>query len=134
MIVEIQREWDNLIALSQATALEIQIELIRRTQFNNFNGRQIVASLLAHRHLWEAVIFDRTEDLIKLRDLADNHWNVDTLWILAKDAAAAHEFVRIAEDEHWQADEVTTIADQQSVGNRLGSSSATQALVRAWWD
>ena len=73
---------------------EIQLELIRRGSFNDFDGPLIADVLVANKHLWSAVIFDRegycdfTEgtalaiDLIKLRDLEAGYWNVDTLFIL----------------------------------------------------
>ena len=43
------------LALGQA----IQLELIPRTRFNDFNGPRVAAFLLRHRHLWRAVILDR---------------------------------------------------------------------------
>jgi hypothetical protein len=47
------------IALGDATVQDIQLELIRRTRFNAMDGRQVYASLLAHRHLWTAALLDR---------------------------------------------------------------------------
>lgn len=71
---------------------EIQLELIRRGSFNDFDGPLIADVLVANKHLWSAVIFDRegyaeearrsSIDLIKLRDLEAGYWNVDTLFIL----------------------------------------------------
>jgi hypothetical protein len=40
--------------LSEATVQEIQLELLRRTQFNAFNGEKIYQVLLARRELWQA--------------------------------------------------------------------------------
>ncbi len=81
-------------ALRKSTVQEIQLELIRRSTFNACDGEQIVASLLAHCDLWEAAMMDRfcfskagklpTMGLIKLRDLDDNLWNFDTLYVLTK--------------------------------------------------
>jgi hypothetical protein len=61
------------------------------------NGEVVYASLLKHRHLWLAALLDRpgvpnytepgfflTAGLIKLRDLPDNFWNADTLFILTR--------------------------------------------------
>ena len=72
-------------SLETATVQQIQMELIRRHQFNLFNGQQIAEDLLAHPELWEAALFDRPslrdekgllqQDLIKLRDLNMNVWN-----------------------------------------------------------
>ncbi|MEK7327686.1 MAG: hypothetical protein AAB217_20770, partial [Chloroflexota bacterium] len=69
--------------LAEATAQEIQLELIRRTEHNAFDGEQVFEDLLAHRDWWEAVLLDRKHDSVKLRDLPDNLWNTDTLFVLA---------------------------------------------------
>src|SRR5436305_15244579 len=85
---------DSLL-LRQATVQEIQLELIRRTKFNAFDGERIYASLMKHRALWQAVLLDRPglanyeqpgrllmASLIKLRDLDENLWNADQLFML----------------------------------------------------
>jgi hypothetical protein len=81
------------LPLGEATAQDIQLELIRRWQFNAFDGERVAAKLLEHRDLWESVMMDRLAlsgfgdlpamGLIKLRDLPYNEWNVDTLYMLA---------------------------------------------------
>src|SRR5437879_4025000 len=98
-------------SLTEATVQEIQLELIRRTQYNAFDGERVVAALTAHRDLWEAVLMDRfgfsnpgrlpSMGLIKLRDLSGNFWNVDTLYVLCPDAASARQLAEIAETEDW---------------------------------
>src|SRR6266478_6162978 len=82
------------LPLTEASVQEIQLELIRRRRFNQFDGPRIVASLRRHRSLWRAVLMDRlgyvsdldgtqsVSDLIKLRDLPHNDWNVDDMYIL----------------------------------------------------
>ena len=85
---------DSLL-LREATVQEIQLELIRRTRFNAFDGERIYASLMKHRAYWQAALLDRPglanyqkpgrllmSGLIKLRDLDDNLWNADQLFIL----------------------------------------------------
>ena len=49
---------DSLL-LRDATVQEIQLELIRRTKFNAFDGERIYASLMKHRSYWQAVLLDR---------------------------------------------------------------------------
>jgi hypothetical protein len=44
---------DSLL-LREATVQEIQLELIRRTRFNAFDGERIYASLRKHRAHWQA--------------------------------------------------------------------------------
>src|SRR5438105_64058 len=97
--------------LTEATVQEIQLELIRRTQFNAFDGERIVAALKTHCDLWTAVLMERLglsqsgrlppAGLIKLRDLAGNYWNVDTLYILCPDTPRARRLGDIAETEDW---------------------------------
>jgi hypothetical protein len=129
--------------LAEATVQEIQLELIRRTRFNAFDGARIVGSLLANRPLWEAALMDRfcfsnpgklpSLGLIKLRDLADNLWNVDTLYILAPDRSRAHELARLAETEDWGG-MVRVHADPKDVDTALGGAENEQAVVSIWWD
>jgi hypothetical protein len=45
--------------LRQATVQDIQLELIRRTTFNTFDGERVCEILKRHRNLWRAVLFDR---------------------------------------------------------------------------
>ena len=62
------------------------------------------ASLLRHRDLWLAALLDRPgvanyaepgrlliSGLIKLRDLSDNFWNADTLFVLTQTHVQARE-------------------------------------------
>ena len=128
--------------LTEATVQEIQLELIRRTRYNAFDGERVYAALMRHQELWEAVLMDRpglshgglsAMGLIKLRDLSDNHWNVDTLYILCPDARSARRLADNAESEGWG--ELVQVHDgQEAVGRALGSSHSEQAIVSIWWD
>jgi hypothetical protein len=79
------------------TIQDIQFQLMEEASFNGFDGKQVVRDLKAHPELWEGVVMDRAgypdRDsagfggcicLIKLRDISENYWNVDTVYILAK--------------------------------------------------
>src|SRR5438874_8474487 len=104
------------LPLTEASVQEIQLELMRRRQFNQFDGPKIVASLRRHRKLWRAVLMDRlgfiTQNghanwaMIKLRDIPKNYWNVDDLYILTDKLDEAKELQRIAEEEEWRADNI----------------------------
>jgi hypothetical protein len=128
----------------EATIQEIQLELIRRASFNQFDGKRVVNSLLANRELWIAVLMDRvvhvsqgqlsTSGLIKLRDMRSNHWNVDTLFVLAPDAGAGHKLAALAEEERWSCDEIVVHDDPQFVSRALGEYPHTGAIVEYWWD
>lgn len=129
--------------LHDATTQEIQLELIRRSRFNAFDGERVVRSLLAHRELWEAVILDRfgvplagklpVSGLIKLRDLPFNIWNADSLYVLCPDAKSAVRLASIAREDRWGG-EPAVFSDQQTVDDALGSGRETRAILRVWWD
>jgi hypothetical protein len=136
---------ENLL-LREATVQEIQLELVRRTRFNTFDGERICASLLKHRELWTAVLLDSPGvpnyseprhllmvGLIKLRDLPYNLWNADQLFILTPTRAAAQEWARIAEEEDWLG-EVCVYDDQQEMDNALGTGRQEYGLLSIWWD
>jgi hypothetical protein len=129
--------------LREATVQEIQLELIRRTRFNAFDGEGVVRSLLRHRELWESVILGRipvpfpghlpASGLIPLRDLRHNLWNADTLYVLCPDKTAAEHLAAVAEKEEWGG-EAHVFSDPKDVDRALGSGRETRAILRVWWD
>src|SRR4051812_26193705 len=123
--------------LTEATVQEIQLELIRRTRYNAFDGERVYAALVRHRELWEAVLMDRpglshgalsAAGLIKLRDLSDNYWNVDTLYILCPDTASARRMADYAESE-GRGELVQVHDGRQEVDRALGSAGDGPAIV-----
>ena len=50
---------NDQLLLRDATVQDIQLELIRRYRFNEFDGQRVHDFLMKHRHLWQAVIMDR---------------------------------------------------------------------------
>jgi hypothetical protein len=137
------------LALRGATVQEIQLELIRRTRFNEFDGEKIAAILAKHRDLWRAVLLDRfglpnyreptlhtmqASGLIKLRDLDDNIWNADTLFVLTHTPAGAKVLAQALEDSetgampHVHDDRVTTDAALGEYGGE------PYGMLTAWWD
>lgn len=154
MIESVRRDLTNTghlmnesLLLRSATVQEIQLELIRRTRFNQLDGEEIYGSLMAHRDLWQAVLLDRVGlpdkkdlrllfafGLIKLRDLPGNQWNADSLFVLTKDHDQARQWPRIAEQEAWEADDVHVYEDQQEIDRALGIYTMNNGLVEFWWD
>ncbi len=63
----------------------IQFELMEHVSLEGFDARRIINDLITHRDLWEAVIMmpDPNWSLLHLRDLSENKWNVDCLYIYA---------------------------------------------------
>jgi hypothetical protein len=135
------------LSLRDASVQDIQLELIRRTRFNSMHGERIVASLLRHRDLWLAVLLDRPgladytkpdrllmAGLIKLRDLPDNLWNADMLFVLTQTGEQARMLARIAEEEEWVADVVRVHENQQEIDRALGTGRGQYGLLSVWWD
>jgi hypothetical protein len=128
--------------LAEATVQEIQLELIRRTRFNAFDGQRVLDALMRHRELWRAVILDRVglqgavdlsrAGLIKLRDLPHNHWNADTLIIMTSGPEAARQLERAIEEEDWGG-MVMLHEDCEELSMALGGK-AEYPLIRVWWD
>lgn len=127
---------------------DIQLELMRRRRFNDFDGPRIVGSLERHRQVWLAAHMDRfglgwdehrdwfpSGSLIKLRDLRGNGWNVDTLVVLTENIDNARQLAQIADAENWQADEVAVQdGSEEEISAALGMSPVGFAVFSAWWD
>lgn len=133
-------------SLRAATVQDIQLELLRRTKFNALDGANVCASLLRHRHLWLAVLLDRpgvanyaepglllTGGLIKLRDLPDNIWNADTLYVSTPSIREAEQLAKVVEEEDWGG-EVQVHRDQKDIDNALGTGRQVSGLLSIWWD
>jgi hypothetical protein len=133
------------IPVTQSTVQELQLELLRRSSFNALDGEHVAQSLMRHRDLWVSVILDRKPHwsrdytklpilwLIKMRDMPDNYWNADTLFLLTDSIEKARRLERIANEEDW-AGEGMVHDDQQELNRALGSGPEPSALVTIWWD
>lgn len=134
------------LRLRDASVQEIQLELLRRTQFNALDGERVCSSLLKHRRLWLGVLLDRPglqnyakpshllmSGLIKLRDLDQNIWNADTLFILTPTRAEARELEAIIQEEDWGG-EVHVHEEQDEIDRALGTGREEYGLVTVWWD
>ena len=132
--------------LRDASVQEIQLELLRRSCWNALDGERVYTSLLKHRDLWLAVLLDRPgianyaeptsllmSGLIKLRDLPDDCWNADTLYILTTSHTQAEELARIAHDEDW-AGEVTVFRNQDEIDRALGTGRQRNGPLSVWWE
>jgi hypothetical protein len=134
------------LILRDASVQDIQLELLRRTQFNALDGEKVVESLLCHRDLWLAVLLDRpgvanyqkpgrllTSGLIKLRDLPENFWNADRLYILTATHEQARGWAKIIEEDAWGG-MVRVVEDQEEIDNSLGAGGEKYGLLWIWWD
>jgi hypothetical protein len=134
------------LPLREASVQDIQLELLRRTSFNALDGERVCASLLKHRQLWSAALLDRPGvanyaepslllmgGLIKLRDLPDNIWNADTLFILTPTRREAEQLAQIAQDEDWGG-EVQVFKELAETDRALGTGRQEYGLLSIWWD
>jgi hypothetical protein len=104
---EVRKDAVTTQDLTTATVQEIQLELIRRHQHNNFDGEDVAADLMAHREWW------------------------DTLYILAVNESGARRLARFA--DRWEADEVC-VHEAEETYRALGGGVEQQRLVTMWWD
>jgi len=109
---------------------EIQLDLIERASFNQFDGEQVKQDLKANKDLWKGVIIGRFDKslLIPLRDIADNIWNVDTLMILPQ-SGKENELLELAAG--WCADDVELLEGKEI---SLMYGGREDKVLRVWWD
>jgi hypothetical protein len=137
---------------------EVLLGLIERHSFNMMDGKKIAAQLRADRHLWDGVLFLRTDYGITLRDLPNGSYNADTVVLLTdeKRRAALYEIVK-----GWEPHSITVLtalvsfqadryADEYAIyelksipavgedllSRFLGSHKKDEerAVIRLWWD
>ena len=134
---------------------KLQFELMKEASFNDFNGEKVVKDLEAHEDLWDGVVMDRegfvsksdipgngpfsmgsSIDLIKLRDIGSECWNVDTVYILPSDHATEEDLEKLELlAKSWSADEVDWIEGKEAQ-HKLGCGGAgnPSKILRVWWD
>lgn len=134
---------DELLSRPQ----KLQFQLMLSAAFNAFDPYLIIPELLAQRDLWQGVVMDRgfllpgdfrpalsrlATDLIKLRDIAGGHWNVDTLFILTQ---AGHEAKWQEVTKHWKVDEMGYIEGDEA-SRLLGVFGGPESvkILTLWWD
>lgn len=130
--------------LGDATVQEIQLEMFRRSVASNFDVDGFIAVLLDNRELWRGAISDRLgvnegghwlqpSSLIKLRDIDQNTWNADALYVLCPDRAAGDALIAKLPMERF-ACMATVDADARVVDRALGGEEDGVVIVRFWWD
>jgi hypothetical protein len=111
---------------------QIQLDIIARTNFNLFNGREIARWLQANHKMWKAVLLPL--DFISLRDMDEGYWHADTLYIYVEDGwqLKLEEVMR----EQFNADEIRWIGGDSAV-DMLGTTEVedkSNVILEAWWD
>jgi len=143
------------------------LDLMRMATFNEYNGDAVVESLLSHRDLWIAVMIDREGyraqyligeqrekrekgeeiglpispiDTIKLRDVSEGYWNVDTVLILPE--PGKEDSLELLVRREWNADEIDwyepldaglIIHGDLAFGKPMVTTKVDR-MLRVWWD
>lgn len=133
----------------EATPLELQLELMRRTRFNAFRGPRIYDDLLARRDLWRAAIFGRDDVVFIERNGERVHaapfwntlnllpdedvegYNADQLWVLTPSADAGRALLDLAR-QRWRCDERRMWNRANS--RRVAGCEGDERVVSLWWD
>ena len=113
-------------------AQQIQLDIIAKTNFNFFSGRNIAEWLKENCTMWRAVLLPL--NLISLRDMDDGHWHADTLHVYPEDGYQfkLEEIIR----EQFNADEVRWISGSEAV-DVLGTTEVednSYMILEAWLD
>lgn len=111
---------------------ELHLELIKQIRRNRMDGQQIAKDLLNHRSLWTSVISGRFyhQDLVHLRDMDMDVWNVDSLAIYSsqRNNRKLEEIV-----DTWNPDSIDWI-EEEDASDLLGTSTEKEHLLFIWWD
>lgn len=118
------------LTLKKASEEEIQLELIRRQNWNEFYGQAIYDDLVWNHDLWNGILMVSSIPLTTLRDMPDNYWNVDTLYIWAKDEASVEDIMELG--WQWKADARYLLTAEEA--SELMGSSEKYFVIRMWWD
>ena len=132
--------------LSDATVQEIELELLRRSVVGEYKvAAEFINILLENRRLWRGLIVDRLGvnegghwlqpmAMIKLRDIEQNFWNADTVYVLCSGSAAADELLAKLSMEKFGCMPVKD-DDPEIVQSALGGGRDEGAVIlRFWWD
>jgi hypothetical protein len=131
---------------ADATSVQaIELELIRRSRYNDLNGQRVWFDLATRPLLWKAALLGR--QTIRAREgkklsadptagvlldgMLQEEWAADTLWLLAPDEETALELARLG--QHWWWADTVAIYDAEEA-ERLAGVESPQRIVEFWWD
>ncbi len=132
------------LRLADATVQELQLELLRRSVADQYSVDELIQILIDNQNLWRGLIIDRLGinegghwlqpmSMIKLRNIEDNYWNADTLFVLCPNKAAAESLKLKIPGEKFAA-MIDVKDDAKEIDNALGGADRGLVILRAWWD
>jgi hypothetical protein len=130
--------------LATATVQELQLELFRRSVASGSDIEEFIRLLLESQHLWRGLIIDRLGvnegghwlqplSMIKLRNIRQNYWNADTLFVLCPNRDAAKHLAKQFPLDRF-AVMIDIKDDPEEVDDALGGSDKGLVILQFWWD
>jgi hypothetical protein len=101
---------------------------MKKASFNDFHANQVIKDLKANTHLWDGVLMDQS-NLIKLRDLQEDIWNVNTLYILT--GMKSDQLYELALS--WNPSSLRWIEGEEAT-DRLGAYVSGDYILCLWWN
>ena len=126
---------------------QIQFELFRRSAVS-IKYVDLVEPLIdvlrTQAHLWTGMVIDRIHighrghgllpmTMIPLRDIRQDFWNADTLYLLCPSRAAADELAALLPMERFGC-MISVYDEPDQLDSALGGADDGVAILRAWWD
>lgn len=109
---------------------ELALKLMELGSFNNFNGKATSNFLKDNSHMWKTAWFGTPNTGLILRDIEDNIYHGDTLYVIVKNdfKEVFKEYLqeKLRPDECWYEKQ-----PQDFLGSYVGKA---EHVLLAWWD
>jgi hypothetical protein len=110
----------------------IQFELMEHVELAGFDARRVVGDLITHKELWESALMmpDPAWALLHLRDLGENKWNVDCLYIFS----AGQDNIALTElAQTWMPTELMWLDDEYQKEMMRVPDRLMRRVLRLFW-
>lgn len=105
---------------------ELLFELMNKGSFNNFDAEEVISDLKEYKELWKSCFMTRV-DLLPLRDIEDDCWLVDELYVLLEKKSKIFESF----GEKWDAD-IHRYLTEEEIKEQFGNKD--YIVYYYWWD
>jgi hypothetical protein len=136
-------------AMFDIPPLDLCLELIRRTSFNDLDGPRIVRDLEGHPDLWcsawlginDSVIEERGQrrhmapifnTLSSLLDEENEGHNADQLWVICPSLEAARGLVKVSK-KGWNVYPSSTLIWNRASSREAAGCAGEERVVSFWW-
>ena len=157
-----RNQFPEPVPLSENTPQKLQLELLRSTSFNEFDGAVVAKDLEENPDRWDAFLFTRIarfDALVPLRDLETGFYNVDRIYVKTDWKNLSWFKQKCKEDVGpWRVNEFgyfgwkpgaderhlgefvavgpleEELQDEDSAKRILGYGEKVKCFMRIWWD